>query len=173
MSTDQDFDRDTIGDDLEVWSVDDEDQLQPGDTLVDRGMDDILDEGYSPPERPRGAFCYGTTAYEQSHHESLEQRIRQEEPDPFSAYSAADDESGDVQARRERLGGDDPDAIFADEDFVGQSGRRRSGRLVAAEGIRDIDDIDDVFAGDVGIDGGAASAEEAAMHILDDEDQDD
>jgi len=95
----------------------------------------------------------------------------QEEPDPYSAYGAPDDESGELQARRERLGGDDPDAIFADEDFVGQSGRRRSGRLVAPEGVRD---IDDVFAGDVGIDGGAASAEEAAVHILDDdEDQDD
>ena len=170
MSTDQDFDRDTIGDDLEVWSIDDEDQLQPEDTLVDRGLTDMLDEGYSPPERPRGAYCYGTTAYEQSHHETLEQRIRQEEPDPYSAYGAPDDESGELQARRERLGGDDPDAIFADEDFVGQSGRRRSGRLVAPDATPD---VDDVFAGDVGIDGGAASAEEAAMHIIDDEDQDD
>jgi hypothetical protein len=171
MSTDQDFDRETIGDDLEVWSVDDEDQLQPGDTLVDRGMDDILDEGYSPPERPRGAYCHGTTAYEQSLHETIDQRVLQEEPDPYSAYGAPDDESGEGRARRERLGGDDADSIFADEDFVGQSGRRRSGRLVAQNGTVD---VDDVFAGDVGIDGGAASAEEAAMHILDDdEDLDD
>ncbi len=34
------------------YSVDDEDQLQPEDTLLDRGEDDVLDEGYSPPERP-------------------------------------------------------------------------------------------------------------------------
>lgn len=27
------------------------DQLQPEDTLLDRGVDDVLDEGYSPPER--------------------------------------------------------------------------------------------------------------------------
>ena len=27
------------------------DQLQPEDTLDDRGVDDVLDEGYSPPER--------------------------------------------------------------------------------------------------------------------------
>lgn len=167
MATDQDFDRETIGDDLELWSIDDEDQLQPEDTLIDRGIADILDEGYSPPDKPRYSTCYGTTAYEQNHHETIEQRIQQEEPDPYSAYGAPDDESGDRQARRERLGGDDPDAIFADEDFVGQAGRRRSGRL------RD-DEETDVYAGDVGIDGGAASAEEAAMHILDDdEDLDD
>ena len=32
-------------------SVDDEDQLQQGDTLDDRHVDDVLDEGYSPPDR--------------------------------------------------------------------------------------------------------------------------
>ena len=34
------------------YSVEDDNQLQPEDTLVDRGVDDILDEGISPPERP-------------------------------------------------------------------------------------------------------------------------
>ena len=32
------------------------------------------------------------------------------------------------------------------------------------------DDDSELFASDVGIDGGAASAEEAAMHVIDDED---
>ncbi|MCW2710113.1 MAG: hypothetical protein JWP24_307, partial [Marmoricola sp.] len=27
------------------------DQLQPEDSLDDRGVDDVLDEGFSPPER--------------------------------------------------------------------------------------------------------------------------
>ena len=27
------------------------DQLEPQRSLVDRGVDDVLDEGYSPPER--------------------------------------------------------------------------------------------------------------------------
>ena len=36
------------------YSVDEDDQLQREDTLVDRGVDDVLDEGYSPPERPYG-----------------------------------------------------------------------------------------------------------------------
>ena len=34
------------------YSVEDDNQLQPEDTLIDRGVDDILDEGISPPERP-------------------------------------------------------------------------------------------------------------------------
>ncbi len=157
-------DREIIGDDLEVWSVDDEDQLQPEDTLIDRGVDDVLDEGYSPPERPSGPTARGLTAADQQRHETIDERILQEEPDPISAYGAPEDESGE-QARRERIGGDDPDSIDPADDFVGQAGRRRSGRLVA-----DARDYDDRFADDVGIDGGAASAEEAAMHIFDPDD---
>ena len=36
------------------------DQLQPEDTLLDRGTDDVLDEGYSPPEHymQRQNNCY-------------------------------------------------------------------------------------------------------------------
>ena len=113
---------------------------------------------------------YKRQAYEQSKHETIDQRILQEEPDPYTAYGAPDDESGDRARSRERIGGDDPDAIFADEDFVGEAGRRRSGRLVAAGEDGDQAFENDVYAGDVGIDGGAASAEEAAMHIIDVED---
>jgi hypothetical protein len=52
-----------------------------------------------------------------------------------------------------------------------QVGSARAGRLVAW----DLDEGDgpydvDYLAQDVGIDGGAASAEEAAIHIVDDED---
>ena len=48
-------------------------------------------------------------------------------------------------------------------------GRARAGRLVAPDqGFGE--DVDaDLVADDVGIDGGAASAEEAAVHIIDDE----
>ena len=168
MSTDEAaFDNDTIGDGLEVWSVDDEDQLQQGDTLIDRGVDDVLDEGFSPPDRPRGSYAYGTTAAEQRGHETIDQRILQEEPDPYSAYGAPDDESGEQRGRKEKIGGDDPDSIYADADYVGQAGRVRSGRIVASAEDGNTEFENDVFAGDVGIDGGGASAEEAAMHIID------
>ena len=37
----------------------DQDQLQPGYSLNDRGVADALDEGYSPPEKPLGAAPRG------------------------------------------------------------------------------------------------------------------
>ena len=41
------------------YSVEDDNQLQAEDTLIDRGVDDVLDEGYSPPERPYGRGAFG------------------------------------------------------------------------------------------------------------------
>jgi hypothetical protein len=58
------------------YSVDEDDQLQREDTLVDRGVDDVLDEGYSPPERPYRRGSMGSTS------ESLDQLLAEEEPDP-------------------------------------------------------------------------------------------
>ncbi|HHU09967.1 MAG TPA: hypothetical protein GXZ60_08140 [Intrasporangiaceae bacterium] len=169
-------DREHVTDELGSYSLDDEDQLQPEDTLdagsEEGGVDDVLDRGFSPPDGARSPHLWGTTAYEQRHEETIDQRIAQEIPDPHSAYGAPDNESGlDV----ERIGGDDPDAIDADEDWVGgpEVGRTRAGRLVAPdEGVRD-DDEDEAWGRDVGIDGAAASAEEAAVHIIDDEDDED
>ncbi|UOT02782.1 DUF5709 domain-containing protein [Rhodococcus opacus] len=127
------------------YSLDEEDQLQPEDTLVDRGVDDVLDEGYSPPERPLGLDAYGTTAAEQREGETLDQRLAEEEPDPAL---------------------EDDDAEILDDNEVG---RLRSGRLVAEdEGVGE-DEEKDLVASDIGIDGGAASAEEAAVHIVDEE----
>ena len=48
-------------------------------------------------------------------------------------------------------------------------GRARAGRLVAPDKGFGEDLEADLVADDVGIDGGAASAEEAAVHIIDDE----
>ena len=124
------------------YSLDEEDQLQPEDTLVDRGVDDVLDEGYSPPERPLGLDAYGTTAAEQREGETLDQRLAEEEPDP-----ALEDDNAEI----------------LDDNEVG---RLRSGRLVAEdEGVGE-DEEKDLVASDIGIDGGAASAEEAAVHIV-------
>src|SRR6476619_871765 len=81
-------------DDLTTYSVDDEDQLQPEDTLEDGDLDDVLDRGYSPNDRPQGVNAHGTTAYEESIDETIDERIRQEVPDPNSAYGAPDNESG-------------------------------------------------------------------------------
>jgi hypothetical protein len=146
------------------YSLDDEDQLQPEDTLDDRGVDDLLDEGYSPPERPRGVDAFGTTAAEQRQGETIDQRLAHEEPDPANAFE-------DLFAEPDMAGGDDPDAIAAEDDYLGDGevGDRRSGRLMAPDQGAHEDTESDMVADDIGIDGGSSSAEEAAMHIVADE----
>ena len=64
--------------------------------------------------------------------------------------------------------GELPDALFEDEEFVddGEVGDARAGRLVDPDGGAYVDSEKDLIGEDVGIDGGAASAEEAAMHIV-------
>ncbi|MEV5964588.1 DUF5709 domain-containing protein [Kribbella sp. NPDC051952] len=128
------------------YSVDDEDQLQKEDTLNDRGVDDLLDEGYSPPEKWSAGEGFGTTADEALEGESLDQRIAQEEPD-VDPYA----EDG------EDVGGPEVGVV-------------RSGRLVAPDEGAHSDDDQELVAEDVGFDGAAASAEEAAVHVVDDED---
>ena len=124
------------------------DQLQPGDTLDDRGVDDILDEGISPPERPRGVTAKGVTDREQLEGETLDERVAQEEPEVWAG----------VEEER--------DADILDGPVGGEVGDQRTGRLLAPdEGAHE--DVDaGLFAEDEGIDGAGASAEEAAMHTI-------
>ena len=118
------------------YSVDDDDQLTQEDTLIDRGVDDLLDEGYSPPDHWR----------EPRDHETLDELLAEEEPDPAMQL--------DDPAYLDEQGGDD------------EVGDVRSGRLVAPNAGFGADDEAELLGTDVGIDGGAASAEEAAMHII-------
>ena len=155
-----------ISDDLGVYSVDAENQLQPEDTLIQDDVEDILDRGYSPPETDRGSRAHGVTAEEQGREETIEERILQEVPDPDSAYGAPDNESG---LDEDRVGGDDPDSIDAQDDWLGDGevGDKRAGRLVAPDEGLGEDTESDLVGEDVGVDGAAASAEEAAVHIID------
>lgn len=139
------------------YSVEDDNQLQPEDTLIDRGVDDVLDEGFSPPERP-----YARTVLDHPGPETLDELLAEEEPDPVSRLNNVLDE-----LEQERSDDAERETEFPNRDEVG---RRRSGRLVAPDAGFGPDDDSEMFASDVGIDGGAASAEEAAMHIIDDED---
>jgi hypothetical protein len=129
------------------YSVDDEDQPQStGDSLTDSDrVAEPLDEGYSPPEKWSPAQKYGNTPLEEHMGETLDQRLSQEvpEPDPYDA--------GAVEA----------------ENVEGEVGHERAGRLVAEdEGVSE-DTEKDLVADDIGIDGAAASAEEAAVHTID------
>lgn len=140
------------------YSVEDDNQLQSEDTLIDRGVDDILDEGISPPERP-----YGKAVLDHPGRETLDELLAEEEPDPVSRLNNVLDE-----LEQERSDDSERESEFPGDDEVG---RARSGRLVASNLGFGEDAESEMFASDVGIDGGAASAEEAAMHIIsDDED---
>ncbi|WP_329108845.1 DUF5709 domain-containing protein [Micromonospora sp. NBC_01699] len=142
----------------DVWFPHDEGQLSADDTLEDRGLDDALDEGYSPPENYRGSTAFGVTAEEAGIGESLDQRIVQEVPEqatPWESPLLPTDLDEDALSRE----ADE----FLDADEVGDL---RAGRLVAPDQGLGPDEEADSIGNDVGIDGGGASAEEAAMHIV-------
>lgn len=127
--------------------------LDPQDTLGERTYDDTLDEGYSPPEKPLGVTRHGTTAAEQHEGESLDERLAEEVPDVTAPLG---DGTGDLP------GGEG-------EPVDPEAGADRAGRLVAPdEGVRS-DTTKESLASDVGIDGGAAGAEEAAVHVVEDD----
>jgi|tagenome__1003787_1003787.scaffolds.fasta_scaffold20980188_6 hypothetical protein len=157
----------TPGDDsLDQLGLDQEEELsqqQPYDTLDDRGVDDALDEGIVPPQKWSAGQGFGNTAYEEARGETLDQRIAQEEPE-------------DVEAEEGKYDGDSARAELNEwdenhmEDEDEQVGDARSGRLVAPDEGAHEDDEKDSVASDVGIDGAAATAEEAAMHVIPDED---
>jgi hypothetical protein len=137
------------------YSAEDDNQLQPEDTLIDRGIDDILDEGYSPPERLYGRGAFGPS-------ESMDQMLSEEEPDPTSRIDVPLDE-----AEQQRSDEAERKTEFPQRREVG---RARAGRLVAPDQGFGEDAEAELVAEDVGISGGAASAEEAAVHIIEDED---
>ncbi len=145
------------------------DQLQPEDTLVDEGIEDVLDRGYSPPDHEPMGWSAGDERFSDEHSDSIDERIRQEVPDPVSAYGAPDNESGLDEAR---VGGNDPDSIAPEDDWFGDEDtkERRAGRLVAQDEGLGADEDKDAWGRDVGIDGAGASAEEAAVHIVEERD---
>ncbi|MFE1753324.1 DUF5709 domain-containing protein [Streptomyces anandii] len=127
--------------------------LDMQDAVGERTYDETLDEGYSPPEKPLGVTKYGTTASEQHEGESLDQRLAQERPDVGEPEG---DGVGDL------AGGEG-------EPVDPEAGAERAGRLVAPDEGAHPDTTKDEIAEDVGIDGGAAGAEEAAVHVIDDD----
>ena len=132
-------------------------QLGAEDTLDDRGVTDPLDEGVSPAERPWVGAGWGVTAREETGHEPLDGRLARELPD-----GVVDDGDGLGDAS-------DTDGELWDDEV----GEVRAGRLLARDQGGTSDDDADLWASDIGIDGAAASAEEAAMHIVGDRQPDD
>jgi len=119
------------------------------DTLDGDPGDDPLDQGIAPPDRWSRGEGFGTTAEEQQEGESLDQLLAEEEPeaDPY----AGDDEPAPAAG----LDDSEPDP--------------RAGRLVADDEGAHVSQEPDLVAHDVGIDAGAAGAEEAAVHVEDED----
>jgi hypothetical protein len=157
-----------MGDDVYQPTGDNEEQqdaapLDMEDALDEDDYDEVLDKGWSPPERPYAVDATGTTAREQHQGQSLEERLGEEVPDAGEGTDAGPGSSGDDP-------GDRPDGDG--EPIDPQAGRERAGRLLAPDQGAERPVEDDTIAEDVGIDGGAASAEEAAVHRVDDPDTD-
>ena len=148
--------------DLEDYEV-----LDASDTLDGAPGDDPLDRGVVTPDRWSAGIRFGTTAAESQAGESLDQHLAEEEPDV--AFDLDDEQPADI-------GGDEN----ATEEDIGRLVRAqgpdpRAGRLVTEdEGAVEDDEAslvarDDLLARDEGIDGGGAAAEEAAVHLVDDD----
>ena len=129
-----------------------------GDDNVDA---QVFDASYSPPEKPQGMTRFGTTAEEELQGESLDQRLAQEVPDP---NLAADLEASPTD---ENVDSVDNNRIEDEDLSYGEVGGDRAGRLVDPDEGLGSDEEKDLVGSDVGIDYGAASAEEAAIHIID------
>ena len=142
------------------------------DTLSGAPGDDPLDRGVVPPERWSAGIRYGTTETEQESGESLDQLLAEEEPDDtLDEIEDEEDEEDDEECENitgdEDAGDEDVDGLLLDDGPA-----PRAGRLVAEDEGAHEDDEEDLVATDVGIDGGGATAEEAAIHIVDEDDYD-
>lgn len=143
--------------DLEDYEV-----LDASDTLDGDPGDDPLDRGVVAPDRWSAGTRYALEGEEDS--ESLDELLAEEEPDE-TVDDADDWDENAPESDVTRLERDyDPDP--------------RAGRLVSPD--EDGDDVTDTLvdfekdevARDAGIDGGGATAEEAAVHVVGDEDED-
>jgi hypothetical protein len=131
--------------------------LSPEESLDSDELDeDELEEaGYSPLDHRSGNLSWGFTAREARTSEPLSKRLAREVPE------ITDEDFGDG------LG----DAFDTDGELLDdQVGSVRAGRLVLADPTS-LDPQADYWASDVGINGGAASAEEAAIHVVIDDDE--
>ena len=120
----------------------------------DNPANDELDPGIIPPDGWAAADRFGTTEAEEEEGESLDQHLAEEQPDvdPYAEAQAEDEEAETEGEYLEET--DEPDP--------------RAGRLVAEDEGAHPDAEPDLVAGDVGIDAGGAGAEEAAVHVEDD-----
>jgi Family of unknown function (DUF5709) len=130
------------------------------DTLDGAPGDDPLDRGVAAPQRWTTAIRHGATAGEQQAGESLDQLLAAEVPDVGAEPDADDPDLGwDENATSDEV------ARFALDD----GSDPRAGRLTWTDDGPDVPVSPDLIGYDAGVDGGAASAEEAAVHLVDED----
>jgi hypothetical protein len=128
-------------------------QLEAGETLDGQPGTDAMDALIVAPNRPFGLDDPATTPDGQRDGDTLDERIAREIPDDVNVDPAGE---ADIDA----VGGElDPEV-----------GDRRTGRLTADATAADTWPTGEMDADDAGISGGVASAEEAAMHDIDEND---
>ena len=152
---------------FEQDDIDDEGVLDPSDTLDGQPDGDPLEAGYLPTDRWSAGMRFGSTEAEERAGESLDQLLAEEEPDITldPAEEEPDEATGEGEFGDEDAGDEDVDGLLLDD-----GPDPRAGRLVAEDEGTHSDEEADLVAYDAGIDGGAASAEEAAVHVTDDVD---
>src|SRR5580692_7259349 len=148
--------------------IDDEGVLDPSDTLDGEPDGDPLDAGYLPTDRWSAGMRFGSTEAEERAGESLDQLLAEEEPDiALDPAEEREDEAAGEGGEDEDAGDEDVDGLLLDD-----GPDPRAGRLYAEDEGAHPDEEEDLVARDVGISGGAATAEEAAMHVVEEDDYD-
>jgi hypothetical protein len=120
--------------------VDDTEDLDPIESLQGDDPDEIMQTSYDPPDREPYNLRRIPTGFEERQGESLDDHLAEEEPD---------------------ITVDDIDRAYEEP---------RAGRLVAPDEGAHADEEKDEIASDVGPAGYASSAEEAAVHVIDEDD---
>jgi hypothetical protein len=137
---------------------------EPSDSLTGEPGEagaDPLDRGVAPPERWSSVIRSESVTGDR---ESLDELLAEEEPDDLT-----DEDDDDLP---EDTDDDDEADEYLDGLLLDDGPDPRAGRLVAEDEGAHADEEEDLVATDVGIDGGAASAEEAAIHVVEDDDTD-
>ncbi|HEY2125913.1 MAG TPA: DUF5709 domain-containing protein [Streptosporangiaceae bacterium] len=144
---------------LEDTDFEDDGVLDSSDTLEDSEdpYEDPLDQGILPADKWSAGERFGTTLEEEREGESLDQLLAEEVPD-VDPYRDPD------PAAESDLPREGPEPL--DEP------QPRAGRLVQEDEGAHPDREPDLVAEDVGIDAGDASAEEAAVHLTDEDEED-
>jgi hypothetical protein len=122
--------------------TDDTDDLDPVEALTGDDPDEAMQTGYNPPDREPYNLRHAPTPFEEREGESLDEKLAEEVPDISEDDVAFDDE------------------------------QPRAGRLVAPDEGAHPDEEADEVAADVGPAGYGSSAEEAAMHLVDEDEVD-